>query len=91
MYEDTGGNLFAALIILAVTIFLFLLCGRFIGWLLGISTISKNQEIIIEQNNTLIAENNDLIELLEKSLQLQRAVAKKQFGHLESYEDWDEE
>ena len=80
MYEDTGGDLFLALIILAITIFFFLLCGRFIGWLLGISSISKNQQTIIEQNN-------DLIELLEKSLQIQKTVANKQGVRIESGEE----
>ena len=84
MYEDTGGDIFAALIMLALSIFFFLLCGRFVGWLLGISKISTNQQTIIEQNERLI-------DLLDTNLRLQRAIAKKQFGQFESELDEDEE
>lgn len=64
MDDPVGG-----LIVLAIAIFVFLLFGRFIGWLLGISTISKNQQIIIEQNETFIKQNEKIIEMMGKSQQ----------------------
>jgi hypothetical protein len=55
---------------LAIGLVVFLLCGRLIGWALGISVISKNQVIIIEQNT-------DIHKQLEKLTDIQRAIAKK--------------
>ena len=76
--NDPVGGLVAALFALAVGVSLFLLFGRAVGWLLGISTISKNQMTIIEQNENLIAQNEKIIEIMERGQQLQRAVASKQ-------------
>lgn len=58
-------------LLIAISIAVFLICGRLIGWALGISIIGKNQCTIIEQND-------DIEDHLKKLVDIQRALAKSQ-------------
>lgn len=58
----------------------YLIIGRLIGWALGISRTNANLEILIDQNK-------DLRNLLNESVTVQRAMAKKQ-GVSDEEMDW---
>ena len=60
-----------SIVSLAIGLGIFLLCGRLIGWALGISEIAKNQQ-------TIITQNRKLREMLEYTARIQYDIAINQ-------------
>lgn len=65
--DDSTSFLLTALICSVISVLFFLVCGRIVGWLLGISKIYGNQQTIIWQNDRVIA-------LMDKSLRVQQGI-----------------